>query len=59
MSQKKPLKPKDFPISIDKNKLVTDDGKEIADATSPPVAEDIAERLNEDAERKEQDRWAL
>jgi len=59
MPQKSPLKPNDFPISTDKNKLVTDQGKEIADASSPPVAEEIAERLNEDAERKEQDRWAL
>jgi hypothetical protein len=59
MSPKSPLKPNDFPISTDKNKLVTDEGMEIADATSPPVAEDIAERLNEDAERREQDRWAL
>ena len=59
MSQKSPLKPNDFPISTEKNKLVTDEGKEIAEASSPPVAEDIAERLNEDADRKEQDRWAL
>ena len=56
---KKPLKPDDFPISTDKSKLITDGGKEVADATAPQVAEDLAVRLNEDAERKEQDRWAF
>ena len=39
-------------------KIVTDKGKTIADADSEPVAEEIAERLNEDAARKEEDRWA-
>ena len=55
---KKPLKPDDFPVSNEGEKIVTDTGKPIADAESGPVAEDIAERLNEDAARKEEDRWA-
>ena len=59
MSKQEPLKPHDFPISTEKNKLITDEGKEVAEATSPRVAEDIAERLNEDAARKEEDRWTL
>ena len=55
----RPLKPDDFPIATDNNKLVTDTGQEIAEATSPPIAEDLAERLNEDAARKEEDRWSF
>lgn len=31
----KPLKPADFPIAADRNKLVTDQGAEVAEATSP------------------------
>jgi hypothetical protein len=36
--------------------LVTADGKPIAKAKTPAIAEDIADRLNEDDQRKEQDR---
>jgi len=56
---KKPLEPKDFPVSTADRKVVTHDGKPIADANSEPLAEDIAERLNEDAARQEEDRWAF
>jgi len=37
---------------------VTADGKPIAKAKTPAIAEDIADRLNEDDYRKEQDRWS-
>jgi hypothetical protein len=59
MPEQKPLKPQDFPIVTDKNKLTTIDGKEVAEATTPPVAEDLADRLNEDAARKEEERWSF
>lgn len=59
MGKKKPLDASDFPVSAEDSKLVTHDGKPIADANSPPLAEDIAERLNDDAARKEEDRWAF
>jgi hypothetical protein len=39
--QQKPLKPDDFPISTDKNKLRTDERKDVADAAFPSVADDI------------------
>jgi hypothetical protein len=40
------------------DRLVTADGKPIAKAKTPAIAEDIADRLNEDDCRKEQDRWS-
>jgi hypothetical protein len=37
---------------------MTADGKPIAKAKTSDIAEDIADRLNEDDYRKEQDRWS-
>ena len=54
-----PLKPDDFPVSTDDEHLITQDGKQVADAKSKPLAKEIAERLNEDAARKEEERWAF
>jgi hypothetical protein len=54
-----PLKPNDFPVSAQEKQLITNDGKPVADAKSKPLAQDIADRLNEDAARKEEDRWSL
>ena len=54
MPNDKPLKPDDFPVEFEGEELVTADGKPIA----PAIAEDIADRLNEDDQRKEQDRWS-
>ena len=56
---REPLKPNDFPIEADDNKLIKQDGQPVGNAESPALAEDLAERLNEDEARKEQDRWAL
>jgi hypothetical protein len=58
MPNDKPLKPDDFPIEVEGEKLVTADGKPIAKAKVPAVAEDLADRLNEDEYRKEQDKWS-
>jgi hypothetical protein len=55
MPNDRPLKPDDFPVEVEGEKLVTADGKPIAKAKTPVVAEDIADRLNEDDYRKEQD----
>jgi hypothetical protein len=54
----KPLKPDDFPVAVEGDELMTADGKAIARARTPAIAEDIADRLNEDDYRKEQDRWS-
>jgi hypothetical protein len=58
MAKQKPLKPDDFPVEAEGDELVTADGKPIGKAETPAIAEDIAERLNEDDARKEQDRWS-
>ena len=58
MSNDKPLKPDDFPVEVEGDELMTADGKPIARAKTPAIAEDIAGRLNEDDQRKEQDRWS-
>ena len=56
MPNDKPLKPDDFPVEVEGDELMTADGKPIAKAKTPDIAEDIADRLNEDDYRKEQDR---
>lgn len=58
MPNDKPLKPDDFPVDVKGEELVTAEGKPIAKARTPAIAEDIADRLNEDDCRKEQDRWS-
>ena len=58
MPNDKPLKPDDFPIEVEGEELVTADGKPIAKAKTPAIAEDIADRLSEDDYRKEQDGWS-
>ena len=58
MAKQKPLKPDDFPVEVEGDELMTADGKPIGKAETPAIAEDVAERLNEDDSRKEQDRWS-
>ena len=48
----------DFPVEAEGEESVTADGKPIAKAKTPAVAEDITDRLNENDYRKEQDRWS-
>lgn len=42
---KKPLKPEDFPVHSEGEKLKKQDGGPIAEADDPAVAEDLADRL--------------
>ena len=56
MPNDKPLKPDNFPVEVEGEELVTANGKPIAKAKTPAIAEDIADRLNEDDYRKEQER---
>ena len=53
MPNDKPFKPDDFPVEVEDEEL-----KPIAKAKTPAIAEDIADRLNEDDCRKEEDRWS-
>ena len=57
-SSKKPLKPEDFPVDAEGRKIKKQDGTPIADAECPAVAAEIADRLNEDEARREEDRWS-
>jgi hypothetical protein len=57
--EKKALDPNDFPVVADGKALVTQDGTAIAIAQTESIADDIANRLNENASRKREDRWAL
>lgn len=53
------LEPEDFPVSAENRRVVTQNGKPIADTSSRDIADEIAERLNEHAALEEEDRWAL
>jgi hypothetical protein len=55
---KKPLRPEDFPVDAEGKKVKKQDGTPIADAESPAVADDVAERLNEEEARREEDKWS-
>ena len=54
----KPLKPNDFPLHVDGDKIKNQDCNPVATAEDPAVAADVAERLNEDEDRREQDKWS-
>jgi len=52
------LAPDDFPIEAERTALKTQDGETIAEAKTKQIAENIAQRLNEQADREEEDRWS-
>ena len=58
MADKEQLKPDDFPVHTERKKIIKSDGRDIAEASTPKIAEDVAERLNADEDRREEDRWA-
>jgi hypothetical protein len=55
---KKPLEPNDFPVNADGKKIKKQDGTPIASTDDPTVAEDVADRLNDDEARREEDKWS-
>jgi hypothetical protein len=55
-TSKKPLEPDDFPVSAEGKKIKKQDGTPIANTEDPAIADDVAERLNEDEDRREQDK---
>jgi hypothetical protein len=57
-NQEKPLKPEDFPVNADGKKITKQDGTPIAETEEPAVAADVADRLNEDEARREEDKWS-
>jgi hypothetical protein len=54
----KPLQPDDFPVQAAGNEIVARDGTPIAATTDTSVATDIADRLNSDEARREEDKWS-
>jgi hypothetical protein len=57
-TSKKPLKPGDFPVNAEGKKIKKQDGSPIASTEDPAVAADVAERLNDDEARREDDKWS-
>jgi hypothetical protein len=53
-----PLKPDDFPVQVDGDKVLKQDGKPIVKGEDPAIARDVADRLNADEDRREEDRWS-
>jgi hypothetical protein len=53
-----PLKPDDFPVHSDKNKVLTTSGQPVALAKDEKTADEVAQRLNADEQRREEDRWS-
>lgn len=58
LANAKPLQPDDFPISAEGKKITKQDGTALAETANPAVAADVAERLNEDEARREEDKWS-
>jgi hypothetical protein len=58
MANNDQLKPNDFPVHVERKKIVKTDGKNVAEGTTPKIAEEIADRLNSEEARREEDRWA-
>ena len=54
----KPLKPDDFPVNAEGKEIKKQDGTPIANTDDPTVAADVAERLNDDEARREEDKWS-
>ena len=58
MPDNETLKPDDFPVQTSRKQIVKSDGKTIAEARTKKTAEDVAERLNAEEDRREEDRWS-
>jgi len=52
------LKPNDFPLQAEKDRVKRQDGKPVAKTENDDLAKDVAERLNCDEHRREEDRWS-
>ncbi|MBN8991631.1 MAG: DUF3606 domain-containing protein [Rhizobiales bacterium] len=58
LARDKQLEPDDFPLNADGKKIKKQDGTSIAEASDPGVASDVAERLNGDEARREEEKWS-
>jgi hypothetical protein len=53
-----PLKPSDFPVQLDGKTIKKQDGEPVAKSEDAATATDAAERLNENEDRREEDKWS-
>jgi len=58
MANDEQLNPNDVPVPTEKKKIVKTGGKDIAEAKTAEIAEDVAGRLNSEEAQREEDRWA-
>jgi hypothetical protein len=54
----KSLKPEDCPVQVQQRNIVKNDGNAIAEACDEKTVEDVADRLNAEEYRREEDRWS-
>ena len=47
-----------FPVKVDRKKIKTRNDEPVATAENEETAEDVAERLNDDAWRRHEDNWS-
>ena len=57
-NSKKPLRPEDFPVDAEGQKIRSRTVFPSQMRRIRPVAAEIAERLNEDEARREEDKWS-
>jgi hypothetical protein len=56
--KKRRLDDEDFPLEAEKTKVTSKDGETVVDAETPGLAQDVTDRLNEDAARRHEDNWS-
>jgi len=52
------LEADDFPLHADQDKIKRQDGKPVAKTESEDLAKEIADRLNCEEHRREEDKWS-
>jgi hypothetical protein len=57
-TSKKPLESDDFPVTAEGQKIKKQDGEPIATTKDHETAADLAERINDDEARREEDKWS-
>jgi Ni2+-binding GTPase involved in maturation of urease and hydrogenase len=58
LTNSKLLKPDDFPLNAEGQRITKQDGSHVAEADDPVVAKDIVDRLNADDAQREEDKWS-
>jgi hypothetical protein len=58
MDDKRKLDDDDFPVKTDHRKIKSRDNEDVATADTSEIAEEIADRLNDDAWRRQEDNWS-